>query len=297
MGPDQSQYLEARKKDSRVPPLLRGIGRVFVVTDNDSKVAATTEWLNTFGIIVGEASLPIAPRQSSRREPDWTSAIKVSRHKVESLVADLEGEPGPEALVIASDIVVWINGQPRFNLSRQKITDPQDLWVRNCNHNAVPGDKLRLEEADLIATFTQPAAIWWDVAVSVSRKGLRLTAADRFLAETKPLPAQLIRQIFWSDVPGSVGRNTRLPLIDDDRLKPYFTGMVSFPLTLCTDELGNFHDWHENCTSDLVHDLLSVETMRNQAAQAILGGILSSERMAELAKQKPKTNPNGWFMV
>lgn len=212
--------------NSEKPRLFEGIGRVFSASTNPCKVTAINSWLGDLHLINGSQELSAIPLPVVGEEPDWKSAVKVSRHKVDTLVKEIKGSHGGRALVFGSDVVFWLEGQPLLNLSRVK-----DL----------SGDDLEEAVLELQRVFSSTSTVRWDVAFSMSRKGvvpgagLKQTIADSIQVEFQPIPSELIREIFYGNIPAALGRNTRLPLIDDPRLQEYFNSVSMIPIQELVD--------------------------------------------------------------
>lgn len=234
VGQEQVVFVVGREEKETPPPLLKGIGRIFMVTKNLRKLSAITSRIWPYSPCWGnEETIPVIARESSDREPDWTSAVRVAQSKVESLVRDVKGEPGPQALFIGSDIVVFINGEPYRNLSR---------------NGHLTGTDLEKEIINLQRIFSKPTNVSWDVALAMSRKGTDVVSGNRIIAHYSPIPGELVKEIFEDDIAGALGRNTRLPLIDDSRLQKYIVGIDAMPIKNVLGPNGYPEPWHHLCT-------------------------------------------------
>lgn len=258
------------------PPLFEGVARVFTASTNPRKVAALNGWFRDLGIVNGCIELAAQPMAVVGEEPTWHSAVAVSRHKVECLVEALKRKPGGPTACFGNDVVFWLQETPLLNLSR--IPD-------------ISGDHLQAEVSELQRIFQEPVVARWDNALSVSvrkrdRSVTRATVADVVRVWYDPIDPTTVAEIFWGDIPGALGRNTRLPLIDDPRLQQYIRQIQVLPIqALVYEHTG---DLREEVNVDDIRGWTwmagesGFETIRDVVSRSITGGLPRRKRLDEL---------------
>jgi len=88
MRPDFEQYRNAGERlIPCCPPLLSGIGKVYVATENERKLTAVRDLLGKYPILRGTEFLVPEPHKLTGEEPPWENAVLVSRDKVENVVS------------------------------------------------------------------------------------------------------------------------------------------------------------------------------------------------------------------
>jgi len=263
-----------------LPPLLEMFERVFVATENNRKLAAVQALFEQYPVIRGTEILLPQPHQLTGEEPPEDNAVQVSRSKVENVVGQLDGLPGPKTAVFASDIVLWLNGQPYQNLSRL---------------NPLTNDILYKEVTDLQELFSTEVKAVWDVATSVSICDLRVTLADRHVAHFQPIPADAIYWAWEKDKGGFKKRNSRVQLLDDFR--DYVIDIGSIPFHCIADRDGEFFSGQEWVKARPVPEEMKRDYMQEVLTQ-VIGGLPVNGRLDNLLSVKPSAKcQRGWMLV
>jgi hypothetical protein len=272
------------KENSKLPPLFNEIDRVLIASQNKNKIDAANRWIGSHEIIIGSRELMAESFTVPGEEADWANAILVSRDKVEKTVSKLEGGFGSPALVIASDVVVWINGKPFHNLSRQRSFTQKQLDA---------------EVKNLQAIFSEPAHVFWDVAISVSRPGrhgkaLKATIADRIIVCYDPIDPEYIQADFWDNISATKSRSTRIGLIEGKNFKPSVSAIEVIPMKVFSQDDGTPHDWH---LAYLDNDQGVNEELLAKAQRQIIGGFPFNGRLDNLANLKPSRQGYQWKLI
>lgn len=280
MRPDSEQYYHYTPEFvGEVPPLLEGIGRILIATQNDRKQSALDTVLARYPLIHGGEVMHPQPYGCTGEEPDWNNAVLVSQDKVENVIDQLKGQPGPRTAIFSSDIVIWINGEPYQNLSRvQRLTKKELKQEVN-----------RLQEA-----FSREAEVMWDVATSVSRPELRVTLVDRHVALFAPIESERIANDFWKDIPGALKRNTRIQLLELFGHRIIEVGTV--PAQHVFDKEGEFvsgFEWASKINPRTEDQEQYISEIRDQ----VTGGIPFNNRQNDLFYYTPSPRQNGSWRV
>ena len=264
-----------------LPPLLEIVERVFVATtENNRKLAAVQALFEQYPVIRGTEILMPQPHQRTDEEPSEDNAIQVSRSKVENVLAQLKGLPGPKTAVFGSDIVLWLNGQLYQNLSRLKT---------------LTSARLHQEVAHLQGVFSREVEAVWDVATSVSICDLRVTLADRHVAHFQPIPADAIYWAWEKDKGGFKKRNSRVQLLDDFR--DYIIDIGSIPFHSIADRDGEFFSGQEWVKAEPIAEVEKDHYVRDVLAQ-VVGGLPVNGRLDNLLSVKPSAKcQRGWMLV
>lgn len=258
-------------------PLFRGITRVSVATHNPNKFGRIMAFVDSQKIIRGENPLEVRSVSGNMGiEPDWQDALRVAIDKNLDAVEAMKRSYGQEDLVLASDVVYFRGSSPMLNLSRN---DQIDGWL------------LENEAEHLIDWFSRPSINMWDVALVASRKGLLAGTGKRIVAGYDAVPRKLIRDMFYEDIAGALGRNTRLPLIDDPNLNKYIIGIEEIPLKDLVDREGSLHDWHLHSAfvdpvglSQLPIDPIERRVYLDELRDQIVGGFPTGQGLNELLR-------------
>ncbi|OGY18231.1 MAG: hypothetical protein A2900_04945 [Candidatus Chisholmbacteria bacterium RIFCSPLOWO2_01_FULL_50_28] len=279
MRPDFEQYRNAGERlIPCCPPLLSGIGKVYVATENERKLTAVRDLLGKYPILRGTEFLVPEPHKLTGEEPPWENAVLVSRDKVENVVSQLHGKFGPKTAVFGSDIVVWFNGKPYQNLSR-------------LGH--LSEDELIVEVRQLQEVFSTEAEVRWDVATSVSRPEVQVTLADRHTARFSPVPAAEIADAFWGDISGVLGRNSRIQLLE--RFPDHVIEVESIPFVQIADRDGVFRSGSEWMCGE-GQAIGSWEYLCEIQAQ-VVGGLPVNGRLNDLLNVSPNSSANGGWRL
>jgi len=274
------------------PSLFEGVAQILTASINPNKRIALNGWLGDLNIINSSNVLLAEPIRASGEEPDWDSAVKVSRHKVDCLVEAIKGQPGGNALCFGSDVVFWLQDQPLLNLSRKK--------------EELTGPGLEEELFQLQRIFSEPTVARWDVALSFSRKGtkqgtgIRATVADIIRVYYDPIDPALVRELFVEDIPGALGRNTRIPLIDDPRLQQLIQAIEIIPAKALVDSKTGELKERQDCLAKWVWQRGNgkFDEIVRVASREIVGGLPRRQRLDSALTLKPTVSGiNQWKMV
>ena len=262
------------------PPLLEGIGRVLVATENERKLAAVRGLLDRYPIIRGTDVLMPEPHRLSGDEPPWENAVAVSRNKVENVVDQLQGAFGPKTLVVASDIVIWYNQRPYQNLSRlPHLTEAQ----------------LNEEVRHLQDIFSEETEVIWDVATSVSRPEVQASLADRHIARFRPIDPERIATAFYDDIPGAKQRNSRIQLLEN--FANHVLTIETIPFVEIADQEGNVREGCEWMNGKGAGTADRGQYLREVLAQ-VVGGLPVNGRLEALLRVRPlPCNKGKWLLV
>lgn len=262
------------------PPLLKGIGRVFVATEKPQKLQAVKDLLDQYPVLVGTDFVVPEPYKLTGTEPPWDNAVLVSRDKVENVVSRLKGEFGPKTAVFASDIVIWFNGIPYQNLSR----------IPNLSEAQLNKEVQHLQEV-----FSEETEVMWDVATSVSRPDLRLTLADRHIARFRPIDSGRIATAFWEDMPGVLKRNSRIQLLE--KFPEYVLELGTVPFIHIAERDGVFLQGYEWAREVRHRSPDRQQDIRDVLAQ-VVGGLPVNGRINDLLNVRPlPNNSRGWMLI
>ena len=278
MAVEQDSLLRSRVPESilpPVPPLLRGIGRVLVVTESEPKLQAVKDLLDWYPVKRGTWFVQPESHTLTQNEAPWDNAVLVSRDKVDRGLESLWGGFGPTTLVVASDIVVWINGEPNQNLSRLPHLEP---------------GQFEQEIHKFQTIFSREAELMWDVATSISRPGLKVTSADRHIARFAPIHPDRISEEFYRDGAGVMKRNIRIQLLE--LFPDHILELGTVPFTCVADRTGEFYrgqEWPRPLRTRVPDANQSVESILRQ----IVGGLPVNGRLEELLSIGPSTSANG----
>jgi hypothetical protein len=257
------------------PLLFQGVRRILSASTNPNKVTAINAWLEQMHLYDGLGSMKAQAVDASGEEPQWHSSVLVSRHKVDTLVKSLEGKSGGLALCVGSDVVFSLQNEPLFNLSRLPL---------------ISGEVLSEQVALLQQMFKEPSIARWDVAFSMSRKGiekgtgLKVTAADVIKVHFDTIDSELVETMFFNDIPGALGRNTRIPLIDEPELQKRIIRIELLNEKACIDcQTGELRPnggytqgiYWEPGNSDFIRVL-------SEISQEIVGGMPSQQHLDSL---------------
>ncbi|HKZ41448.1 MAG TPA: hypothetical protein VJ044_10830 [Candidatus Hodarchaeales archaeon] len=262
------------------PPLLQDKKSVWVATKNERKLDAARGLFQRYPVLFGTEFLVPQPHELTGTEPDDKEAIQISRSKVENVVAQLEGRPGPKTLVMGSDIVVWFDGKPYQNLSRLETLTSNILW-KEVNH--------------LQDVFSGEVEVMWDVATSVSTCEVRATVADRHVAHFRPIPADAIYWAWEKDKDGFKKRNSRIQLLDD--FQDYVIDIGTIPFNCIADREGEFLTQQEWVKARPVPEEMKRDYMQEVLTQ-VIGGLPVNGRLDNLLSVKPSAKcQRGWMLV
>jgi len=225
-----------------LPELLQQVDRVVIATQNSKKCAALTRWFHDYLMVIkGETKIKLNQIDVPGNEPNWTCAAAVAWHKVQAVVEELRStqyieDRGGNTLVIGSDIVAHVNGEPFHNLSRIKQEkgklDGKDL-------------ALQLEALKKAYSNVEGSNITYDIAVAVSaknkigRKILRAATGVRLELKLAMVPNEVIERVFNGHKPDVFNINTGLPFVDpESELNQYVLGYALAPLSKFVDYSG-----------------------------------------------------------
>lgn len=274
-------------------PIFRGINRVIVASKNDRKIRAIMSWVYKYGSVCGEQlSIPVSNHMIEGEEPDWANPIKVAQHKVMSVVEALVGRDGPKSMVVASDVVVSIQGEgeemvPYHNLSRER---------------ELSGKELRAEKYKLQQRFSRPCRVNWDAAFALSTPDFRVVTGACHAVQFGPIPAYKFEPFFETDQVGVLlGRATQVPLIDDERFTQHVLTSSSTSFRRIADadmfELNEVlrrieHEYYDSKNTD------HLARIRDE----VLGGVPTGECMDNLlgvnVRRMPRGNDaQGWILI
>jgi len=277
-----------------VPNLFSGIHRVLIASENTNKINALDGWIASLGLVSTSGELNAEPMRVVGEEPTWENAALVSQHKVDILVRQIRGQDGGPALVAASDVVFWLKGQPRLNLSRN-----QELCGGDLNESVI--ELQRIFSGD-------ETECRWDVATSFSRKGfagskLKATVMDVVKVRFSPIPPELIRDLFYEDVAGALGRNSRLPLVDDGRLQKYINSIEILSGHSVLDSGGQLKGCHQDYVDGVGRNSVFFTKEQNgfsfvqkDISRMIVGGMPRNERLDQVLGMVPRSN-SSWRIV
>lgn len=263
-----------------VPPLLEGVGRVLVATENEKKLQAVRDLLNLYPVIRGTDVLAPQAHEFTGEEPPWDNAVLVARDKVENVVNQIRRTPGPETLVIASDIVIWFNGKPYQNLSRVK-----------------PLTREREEEEvrHLQSVVSQEFEVMWDVATAASRPGLRVTLADRHVARFSPIHPDRVSEAREKDRRGFQERNSRIQLLEE--FPHHVLEISTLPFFRIADRKGEFCGRYEWACS-VREGISDPQQSLPQVLAQVVGGLPVNGRLNDLLHAVPNPrNGEYWELV
>lgn len=249
-------------------PFFDGVSRIIFAGNNQEKIDKISQWARPYLGCWGENILDLVPHEHTTKEPMWNNAGLVSRHKVLSQVRSLERHFGGETCIIASDVVVFINGEPYHNLSREF---------------KLQGNDLENEIEHLQESFSIESDVRWDITMTFSRKNMLATVGNTNIVNFRPLPPDEVKKSFEDDIPGALGRNTRIPLIDKFYSYVNYAGAIPFSRVSSSD--GMFYDreswiydvaWQENPDRTYLEGLIT----------EVKGGIPLRGRLDDILEMK-----------
>lgn len=248
---------QAKKGGELFPPNIRAA----IATTSDPKMAASAFLLeNLWTIISHSGRIEIEKRKIGGTEPDWSNALKVAIHKLETLLAEMvnSGEYGGITLALAYDVVAWVNGEAFHNFSR------------SIGEGGLTGAMIKERTSQLKESYSSGfiTVVTYDIAVAASSKKkngngndkhYRASTGSRVTLFIESISEREVDAIFKKTLPECLGMVPGLPVVDrkENSLSGHIIGYLVEPLS-------DSYDWRGEPRSETD---LEIQKIYNQGYQ------------------------------